>query len=687
MTESTEKLCGGCLFPRACSVLLWLLTCGSFAHTTWGQLPASPARNASDAARLEQSSRPQPSEPGPRVRVLQPAKTPRFRFAQESGDQPATQSLQSSKGPQEISPRVQIPAPNTGNGRERSRLPLLPSLPRELTDPPRRPAVEREYSRFVQRTIDPELTLDLVVGRPRILEFKEAPARIYLAQDSIATYDIISDTEIAVVGVSPGRTVLTIWVTDPDKPAEQRVLSYLLRVSQDAGYKVRLETVYKELEKEINRDFPDSFVKLSLIGDQVVVRGQAKDVIEAAQILRIVEEHAPPSRRQGRRTQPTNLSVSQTAYSPDGGVQAQEELGFTLDRLAAIAGLERDANVINLLTIPGEQQVMLRVTVAEVNRSALRSIGSSMRLEGSTGVGPVNTSLLVLEGGTLSLARGDFRLTVDALKQHNLARTLAEPNLVTLHGRPARFQAGGQFPVPAARVGFGSAAQGVEFIPFGVQLQFVPFIVDRNKIRLNVAANVSTRDEATATDVNGSNIPGLNTRNFQNTVELREGQTLAVAGLIQTNFGANSSRVPGLGDLPIVGRLFKTDGASADEQELVILITPELVHPVDPEVCLSLPGSDLLEPGDLEFYVKGHLESRKTQEFRSPVRTDWARLKRYRQCEDVFIIGPNGHSYGCRDKTSASGHLQSTATDLVPPAWPPAEIIPAPTSIRDDQSR
>ena len=351
--------------------------------------------------------------------------------------------------------------------------------------------------------------------------------------------------------------MLTIWVPDPDKPAEQRVLSYLLRVSQDAGYKVRLETVYKELEKEINRDFPDSFVKLSLIGDQVVVRGQAKDVIEAAQILRIVEEHAPPSRRQGRRTQPTNLSVSQTAYSPEGGVQAQEELGFTLDRLAAVAGLERDANVINLLTIPGEQQVMLRVTVAEVNRSALRSIGASMRLEGSTGVGPVNTSLLVLEGGTLSLARGDFRLTVDALKQHNLARTLAEPNLVTLHGRPARFQAGGQFPVPAARVGFGSAAQGVEFIPFGVQLQFVPFIVDRNKIRLNVAANVSTRDEATATDVNGSNIPGLNTRNFQNTVELREGQTLAVAGLIQTNFGANSSRVPGLGDLPVVGRLSK----------------------------------------------------------------------------------------------------------------------------------
>jgi pilus assembly protein CpaC len=605
--------------------------------------------------------------------------------------------LPAPNGPTEISPRIQIPGPPLGNAQEPSRFPLLPDVPRELADPPQRPEVQREYSRFIERTIDPELTLDLIVGRPRILAFKQTPTRIYLAQDSIATYDIIADTEIAVVGVAPGRTVLTLWVNDPDHPGEQRVLSYLLRVSQDAGYKLRLEQVFEALEEEINRGFPDSLVKLSLIGDQVVVRGQAKDVIEAAQIIRIVAEHAPPSRRDDRSDQLTNLSISQTSYSPEGVLQAGENLGLTLDRLATVAGLEGDANVINMLTIPGEQQVMLRVTVAEVNRSALRSIGTNMRIEGSSGIGfdaafpprvgdLTDTTLMVFEGGTFSVARGDFRLTVDALKQHNLARTLAEPNLVTLHGRPARFQAGGQFPVPAARVGFGSAAQGVDFVPFGVQLQFIPFIVDRDKIRLNVAANVSTRDEALATEVDGSTVPGLNTRNFQNTVELREGQTLAVAGLIQSNFGANSSRVPGLGDLPIVGRLFKSDATTADEQELVILITPELVHPLDPEVGLSLPGSDVFEPGDLEFYVKGYLESRRSQDFRSPVRTDWARLKRYHLCEDVFIIGPNGHSYGCRDQASPSGHLRSSPPGPPLPTPPPAEILPAPAPVRQQPS-
>ena len=163
-------------------------------------------------------------------------------------------------------------------------------------DPPLRAEVQKEYSRFVQRTIDPELSLELLVGRPRILEFKEIPTRIYLAQDSIASYDIISDKTIAVVGVAPGRTVLTIWVNDPDNPGKQQVLSYLLRVTQDVGYKVRLESVYQALEKEINSNFPDSLVKLSLIGDQLVVRGQAKDVLEATQIIRIASEHAPPSR-------------------------------------------------------------------------------------------------------------------------------------------------------------------------------------------------------------------------------------------------------------------------------------------------------------------------------------------------------------------------------------------------------
>lgn len=674
-------LCRGAMSRTLCAVFA-LAGIGSAAPIAIAQPPQFGGRRQPEVDAAPQTQR---TAGGGRLDVLQPAFGNSLRTAQRPATVPPGGEFAPPLRPEEIEPRVR--APETGAGGQLLgavtdqpfRLPLLPGVSPEFVDPPPRPEVQREYGRFVQRTIDPEVTLDLIVGRPRILVFNQTPTRIYIPQETIATYDIISDTEIAVRGVAEGRTVLTIWTADPDRPGGERVLSYLLRVSQDAGYKVRLEAVYAALEKEINRDFPNSFVKLSLIGDQLVIRGQAKDVVEATQIIRIVSEHAPPSRDQDR-SQPTNLTVSQTAYSPEGVLQASEDLGFTLDRLATFAGLEGEANVVNLLQIPGEQQVMLRITVAEVNRTALRSIGVNLDINGGSGVGflsafpsgnvvqGLNTGILALEGGTLSVTRGDLGLTLNALKQQGLSRTLAEPNLVTLHGRPARFQAGGEFPIPVARVGFGSAAQGVEYIPFGVQVRFVPYIVDRDKIRLTVAANISTRSEGT-TDVGGSQVPSnINTRNFSNTVELREGQTLGVAGLIQTNFGGNTSRVPILGDLPFVGRLFKSDDTSAGEQELVILITPELVHPLDPEECLSLPGSDVFEPSDVEFYLKGYLESRRSQDYRSPVRTDWARQQRYRRCEDQFIIGPSGHTYGCRSQAPPiSGNVRAATPGFSSP--------------------
>jgi len=607
---------------------------------------------------------------------LQPEIGPSLRFAQAPGGGVQNPSTLPANPPQEIAPRVQLPGPRGGLGASPARSLLIPGVPPAFADPPECP--EPDSTRLIQRTIDAECTLDLVVGRTRIVEFNRPPSRIYIAHNSTATYQIISEREVALVGLAPGRTELVLWMDEPNHGGNPRVSSYLLRVWEDADYRLRREAVYQVLEEQINRNFPDSLVKLSLIGDQVVVRGQAKDVIEARQIIQIVELNAPNVQSS------QSIRAGRSQYGPLGPEFESVETNADLYQdLTAGEGI--NPNVINQLTIPGEQQVMLRVTVAEVNRSALRSIGANMSIgEGNSGdfssafpfgnlLEEINTGILMLEGGTFSLMRGDLRLTVNALKQHNLARTLAEPNLVTLHGRRAQFQAGGQFPVPSARVGFGSAAQGVEFIPFGVQLTFVPYIIDRDKIRLIVAANVSTRDDALATEVSGSNVPGLNTRNFQNTVELREGQTLAVAGLIQSNFGANSSRVPGVGDLPIIGRLFKSDGTSADEQELVILITPELVHPVDPEAPLSLPGSDVFEPSDVEFYIKGQLESRRSEDFRSPVRTDWARLKRYHECEDLFIIGPSGHSYGCRDHAMPSGHLRSSAGAS---SWPAPEMLP-----------
>ncbi len=246
---------------------------------------------------------------------------------------------------------------------------------------------------------------------------------------------------------------------------------------------------------------------------------------------------------------------------------------------------------------------------------------------------------MIIDGGRVIAA-------VDALKNLDFARTLTEPTLTALNGQTASSQVGGQFPVPVV-TGFTAAGlQGISFVPFGVQLNFTPYVTNKDLIRLQMSAEVSTRDVGSSATVNGTTVPGLNTRNFRTTVELRAGQTLAVAGLIQNNFGADASRVPLFGDLPVVGRLFAFDRTSAGEQELVVLVTPILVHPMEPGECPPVPGDDVFEPGDFEFYVLGRLESRRPYDFRSPVMTDLNREARYHRCEQLFIFGPQGRSGG-----------------------------------------
>ena len=238
-------------------------------------------------------------------------------------------------------------------------------------------------------------------------------------------------------------------------------------------------------------------------------------------------------------------------------------------------------------------------------------------------------------------------MAIQALRTLNFARSLAEPNLTTLNGKPANFQAGGSFPIPTSVVTPGGAAQSVSYQNFGVALQFVPYITDRDRIRLQLNASVST-PAITTTQVSGAQVPSqIAQRQFSTTVELREGQTLTVAGLIQNNFSGTSKRIPLWGDLPIIGRTGGNDSLTSGEQELVVLVTPLLVHPLD--ICKTppLPGSDVFEPGDIEFYLLGHLEGRRSQDYRASVRTDFARQERYIHCNDLYIIGSHGTTYGC----------------------------------------
>jgi pilus assembly protein CpaC len=432
----------------------------------------------------------------------------------------------------------------------------------------------------------------------------------------------------------------------------------------------------EDLEADVNRAFPNSYVKIEEVGAKWVVSGQARDSAELGQILDLLAKS-----RGGRSV----------IDRPTGVIQASDasitEFGLPLQQLAAAEAVAvidtaalNDANIVNLMTIPGEQQVMLRVTVAEVNRNAARSVGLNFNALADSGGRFSNTTGNITGNILAVLDGGDINLRIEALRRLSLSRTLAEPNLVAINGQAATFQAGGQFPIPViAAGGAANNLQGVQFVPFGVQLNFMPQIQDRDMIRLRVQANVSTRDEALGTNIGGGGgggggggtaVPGLNSRNFATTVELRSGQTLAVAGLLQTNFGASSDRIPLWGDLPLLGFTGGVNRTSAAEQELVILVTPELVAPLDACAIPALPGHDVHEPTDIEFYLANRLESRRSRDFRSPVRTDYPKMRMPDKCcPDRYLVGGVGPTDRCCNQPAAVPHQPLPARRVaVPPA-------------------
>jgi pilus assembly protein CpaC len=298
------------------------------------------------------------------------------------------------------------------------------------------------------------------------------------------------------------------------------------------------ERHYKRLESEINHAFPDSSVCLSVVGQNVVVSGQAKDIAEAAHIIRIVQfnpdRYSNAARTGGltRETEATNPPPDAAAADQPAAPPAENEA--TVTNATTLIGLggtttqatqtrqtadnrqagQRGLSVVNLLRVPGEQQVNLKVVVAEVNRSALRSIGINFSIFNNQGmltfaqltgqiassqVGGASTTIgttassaannlpTVLDGGQIIMA-------INALRDLSYARSLAEPNLTTMNGQTAAFQAGGAFPVPVVTGFTASGLQGVQYVPYGIQLSFTPFVTDKDRVRLNVQAQVSTRD-------------------------------------------------------------------------------------------------------------------------------------------------------------------------------------------------
>jgi pilus assembly protein CpaC len=307
--------------------------------------------------------------------------------------------------------------------------------------------------------------------------------------------------------------------------------------------------------------------------------------------------------------------------------------GPAVDRAMQLAQSYAGDKVINMMSVGASQQVMLEVRFSEINRQTGKQIGFSGFTSGdggtfgsATGNGAGLTTdpetgqgILRLDSitGSFGVFRKTFgalglniNATLDALERKGLVKTLAEPTLIALSGETASFLAGGEFPVPVQQSNGGGGDSGgitVEFKPFGVSLAFTPTILADGIINLQVEPEVSSIDPSASITVNGLNIPGLQTRRANTVLELRDGESFALAGLIRKDFATTVRQVPLLGSIPIIGALFRSTGFNKGETELVIVVTPRIVQPVKASQ-IQLPTDRVQNPNEGELFLLGRTD-------------------------------------------------------------------------------
>ena len=292
--------------------------------------------------------------------------------------------------------------------------------------------------------------------------------------------------------------------------------------------------------------------------------------------------------------------------------------GVALEKAIAIANQYAPEAVSNQLTVAGSQQVLLEVRFVEASRTATRNLGVSWNiasrqagshalntnLPGGVGLGAFPTTVLPFGSMVARLlnAGTSAEIIIQALEEKGLARRLAEPNLVALSGDTASFLAGGEFPFP---VGRDNDSITIEFKKFGVGLGFTPTVLSNGLINLKIEPEVSEIDPNNTLVVNDTTIPGLVTRRAKTTVELRDGQSFAIAGLLQANHSKARRQLPWLGQVPVLGSLFRSASFEKQETDLVIIVTPRLVNPAAPGDRLATPFDKALPGNDVDYFLNG----------------------------------------------------------------------------------
>ena len=402
--------------------------------------------------------------------------------------------------------------------------------------------------------------LDMVIGKSILITTSERIKRVSIAAPEVADFVLLSSKEIYITAKAAVTTNMTIW-------QDKKVRSfYDLEVAYDvAGFKQKLHDLLPG----------ETEIRAIGTGGSMALMGEVSSTANLLQVLALAGAYLPKEK------------------------------------------------VVNQLQVGGIHQVMLEVRVAEMSRTVTKRLGVNFSfLNGDdfgvsllgglssfdTSGGSVAQTFSDAVTALLRFSSGNTTWTffIDALKENGLVKILAEPTLIAQSGQTASFLAGGEFPYPIPQGG-DSDNITIEFKPFGVMLMFTPTVLSEDRISISVAPEISELDFSTASRFGGFVVPGLTKRTASTTVELADGQSFAIAGLLKETIKEQISKFPLLGDIPILGALFRSSSFQKDETELVIIVTSHLVKPLD-MARQTLPTDYFIEPSDVEFYILGLME-------------------------------------------------------------------------------
>src|SRR5580692_5518128 len=395
--------------------------------------------------------------------------------------------------------------------------------------------------------------LRVMVDKSLLINTTERLKRISVTDPSVAYATVITPTQILVHGRSPGEVSLLIW------DELERSRSFDLRVDVDVS-------AASEEEKRI---FPDEQITVTPSRSAIVLSGHVTTEDIAARAGKIAEAYSK------------NV-VNVLTFGPVGAQEVLLEVKFAeVDRSAA---LQLGINYF----LPNSGHTTGTLTTGQYGGSTISTTSTTTQTNGSattTSTAPTPPTINLTNPLNLFLFRSDinFGVVVQALQQKNLLQILAEPNLIAVNGKEASFLAGGEFPFPIVQPGQGFTAVSISFKEFGVRLRFTPVIMPNGNIHLRVVPEVSQLDFTNGLTISGFNIPALSTRRADTEFELQDGQSFVIAGLIDNRLTTINDKIPGLGDIPILGNLFKSKNAQKSKTELMVLCTVHRIAPSNQE--------------------------------------------------------------------------------------------------------